>query len=182
MSDPRGELWMQTYSGVAFYPLDPHLEDILDLDIAHALSMLCRYGGHTNRFYSVAEHCVLMSEAVSPENALWALLHDAAEAYMQDLVRPIKTVMSTYREAEDRLLEVILVKYNVYKITPPQEVKTADNRIFLDEREALLTQRPQFWHPTVEALEPLGVQIMAWTPEEAREQYLTRLWDLTRRV
>jgi hypothetical protein len=53
----RGD-WMQTYSGRRFYPLDPRAEELADLDIAHALSLLCRYGGHVERFYSVAEHCV----------------------------------------------------------------------------------------------------------------------------
>src|SRR4051812_20612492 len=88
----RGD-WMQTYTGRAFWPLDAQPEDVDPLDIAAALSMLCRYGGHVSRFYSVAEHCLLMSEAVAPEHALWALLHDATEAYMGDMVRPLKRQM-----------------------------------------------------------------------------------------
>src|SRR5438128_12538670 len=84
----RGD-WMQTYTGRAFYPLDPRLDDICIEDIAHALSMLCRYGGQCQEFYSVAEHSVLMSYAVNPQHALWALLHDATESYMGDLIRPL---------------------------------------------------------------------------------------------
>jgi hypothetical protein len=87
--DRRGD-WMQTFTGRAFYPLDPRPEDIDPVDIAHALSLICRYGGHSSRFYSVAEHCVLMSHAVAPEHALWALLHDATEAYLGDMIRPLK--------------------------------------------------------------------------------------------
>ena len=57
--------WMQTFTGRQFFPLDPHPNDVDPVDIAHALSLICRYGGHTRRFYSVAEHCVLLSYAPS---------------------------------------------------------------------------------------------------------------------
>lgn len=97
--DKRRGDWMMTYSGRAFWPLDPRADEIDPLDIAHALSMLCRYGGHVRRFYSVAEHCVLMSHAVAPEHALWALLHDATEAYMVDLPRPINRILLDERAA-----------------------------------------------------------------------------------
>ena len=74
--------WIQVHSGGRFFPLEPDLDDISITDIAHSLSMVCRYGGHCLRFYSVAEHCVLLSHTVDPEFARWALLHDAAEAYV----------------------------------------------------------------------------------------------------
>src|SRR5690349_19702773 len=105
--------WMQTFTGRRFYPLDPKVEDIDPTDIAHALSLICRYGGHVTRFYSVAEHCVLLSHAVSPENALWALLHDATEAYVGDMVRPLKQHMPAYRDVEDRLMLVIADRFGL---------------------------------------------------------------------
>ncbi|MFN9113590.1 MAG: phosphohydrolase, partial [Bacteroidota bacterium] len=70
--------WIQTFSGIAFWPLDPKPEHVRIADIAHALSMKCRYNGHTRKFYSVAEHSVLVSRHVPEEDALWALLHDAS--------------------------------------------------------------------------------------------------------
>ena len=75
------EPWIQTYSGKKFW-LDPPMWDQIDIiDIAHALSMTCRYGGHSKFFYSVAQHCCLMSRLVPKRLALAALLHDAVEAY-----------------------------------------------------------------------------------------------------
>lgn len=173
----RGD-WMQTFTGLAFYPIDPRPDEIEPTDIAHALSMLCRYGGHVTRFYSVAEHCVLMSHAVAPENALWALLHDATEAYMQDLIRPIKRMMPEYCEAEDRLMGIIAERFG---ISPdcPAEVKAADNRILLDERAALMNLKPRPW-AAVEHLTPLGVPILGWSSAIAESRYRNRLDHLTR--
>jgi hypothetical protein len=171
----RGD-WMQTYTGRAFYPLDPRVKDIVPRDIAHALSMLCRYNGHVQRFYSVAEHCVLVSRAVAPENALWALLHDATEAYMGDMIRPLKRQMPAYVDAEDLLMLAICARFGLTPVCPP-EVKAADTRILRDERAALLGPSPQPWL-SVEDMEPLGVTIEGWSPAQAEHQYLTRLRDL----
>ena len=79
--------WMQTHSGIQFWPLDPRPEDILIEDIAHALSNQCRFAGHCCFHYSVAQHSVLVSENVPAQDAMWGLLHDAGEAYLVDLPR-----------------------------------------------------------------------------------------------
>ncbi len=171
----RGD-WMQTFTGRAFYPLSPRAEEVDSLDIAHSLSLLCRYNGHVQRFYSVAEHCVVMSKAVSPQNALAALLHDATEAYAGDLIRPIKAAMPEYRKMEDRLATVICSRYDIVSIYP-DEVKQADTRILLDERKALLRTPPQSWG-YVEGVDPLGVNVDGWLPEHAEEMYLDRLYQL----
>ncbi len=173
MSQP----WMQTYTGRAFYPLNPEPDNIDPEDIAHALSMLCRYGGHTRRFYSVAEHCVLMSHAVPLEHALWALLHDATEAYMSDLIAPLKAWMPEYRAAEARLMEAICERFRLPPYSPWQ-VKDADLRILLDERAALLTTPPQEWDLSIETAQPLGVTIHCWTPAQAERRYRERLAHL----
>jgi hypothetical protein len=173
----RGD-WMQTFTGRAFYPLDPRPSEIDPLDIAHALSLICRFGGHVDRFYSVAEHCVLMSYAVAPEHALWALLHDATEAYVGDMVRPLKRSMPAYCEAEDRLMQVICDRFGIGHECPA-EVKAADNRILLDERFAVLGPHPKPWHQDLERLQPLGVRIEGWHPRQAEDRYLIRLDQLT---
>lgn len=167
---------MQTYTGLKFYPMDPHPEDISSLDIAHSLSLLCRYNGHVQRFMSVAEHCVLMSEAVSPENALWALLHDATEAYVGDMVKPLKRSMPEYVAVENKVMECIAQHYGLGS-SMPAEVKEADLRILINEREALLTPTSFLWEATV-GLEPLPVTVEGWAPREAEERYLTRLTEL----
>jgi uncharacterized protein len=169
--------WMQTFTGRAFYPMAPHVDDIDPIDIAHALSLICRYGGHVRRFYSVAEHCVLLSHAVRPENALWALLHDATEAYVGDMIRPLKGAMPAYRDAEDRLMLVICDRFGIgYDF--PDEVKAADTRILRDERAALMSPSPLPWK-SLEDVPPLGVQVEGWSPAVAEERYLSRLAELT---
>jgi hypothetical protein len=172
---------MQTFTGQAFYPLDPRAEDIDPRDIAHALAMTCRYGGHVTRFYSVAEHCVLMSHAVPAEHALWALLHDAGEAYLSDVIRPIKrsAMMAEYRHAEGRLMFVIGERFGLPTMEPPSEVGEADLRILLDERAALLSPPPQPWADYLEQMEPLGVRIEGRSPVDAERIYLERFNDLT---
>lgn len=172
----RGD-WIQTYTGNKFHILAPHTKDIDPLDIAHALSMICRYGGHAQQFYSVAEHCVLLSYAVPAEDALWALLHDAAEAYIGDMVRPLKRsqVMHPFREAEVVLMWRITERFGL----PPGEpdiVREADSRILHDERAVLFGHQHE-WE-SIAHLAPLGVQIHCWDPTTAKARYLRRLNEL----
>lgn len=168
--------WMLTYSGQVFYPLDPRADEINPLDIAHALSMICRFGGHTCSFYSVAEHCVLMSHRVAPEHALWALLHDATEAYMGDMIRPLKRYMPEYVTAEERLMRVICDRFQL-PYDCPAEVKEADTRILVDERAALLAPCARPWKST-ENVSALKVPVLGWDPAEARRRFLDRLAEL----
>lgn len=169
---------MQTFTGRRFYPLDPQPDEIDPLDIAHALSLICRYGGHVTRFYSVAEHCVLMSRAVEPEHALWALLHDATEAYVGDMVRPLKHHLPEYRAIEDKVMNAVATRFRITNVMPA-EVKAADNSILLDERAALLTPTDEVWG--VDGLEPLGVDVAGLPPEAAEYAYTERLTELTTR-
>lgn len=170
----RGD-WMQTYTGRRFYPLDPRPEEIDPVDIAHALSLLCRYGGHVDRFYSVAEHCLLMSWAVAPENALAALLHDATEAYVCDVPRPLKRQLVGYADIEDSVWLAIVGRFGVPTLLPAA-VKEADNRILLTERNALM-HRAERWYVD-EEYEPLPVEIHAWAPADAECYYISRLIGL----
>lgn len=170
----RGD-WMQTNSGRRFYPLDPRPHEIDREDIAHALSLLCRYGGHVDRFYSVAEHCILMSQAVAPEKALAALLHDATEAYVCDVPRPLKRQLPAYRDIEDRVWWAVAVHFGI-DLALPGEVTEADNRILLTERAALM-RRAERWNID-DDFTPLPVTIEAWSPAEAEQIYLDRLEEL----
>lgn len=190
----RGD-WMQTFTGRQFYPLDPKPADVDIVDIAHALSMLCRYNGHVERFYSVAEHCIHLSYAVAPEHALWALLHDATEAYVGDMIRPLKRSMPDYVIAEDLVMAAIATRFNLFvthwtrhtlpngsegllPAMPPQ-VKAADTAILLDERMALLAEPPRPWSTDGGSL---GVAIRAWSPAEAEHRYLSRFAELCTEV
>jgi hypothetical protein len=173
MSD-RGD-WMQTYTGHRFYPLDPRPDEIESEDIAHALSLLCRYGGHVDRFYSVAEHCVLLSEWAEPEHALAALLHDATEAYVVDVPRPLKRYLRDYGPIEDTVWMVIAARFGISVILPA-EVHEADTRILLTERAALMS-RAERWSQD-DDYAPLPVTVSGWSPEVAERRYLDRLAEL----
>ena len=167
MSDRRGD-WIQTYTGKAFWPLDPRPEEICIEDIAHALSLQCRYGGHTSMFYSVAEHCVLLSRAVHHDWKFWALMHDAAEAYLVDVPRPIKPFLGDYRKIEAGIMAVICAKFGMDQLMP-EEVSRADQAILMDERKALMKTAPQSWGTE---MPPLGIDIHGWLPQFAEYKFL----------
>jgi uncharacterized protein len=167
--------WIQTAMGRQFWPMDPRPEEISLEDIAHALSMTCRFGGHCLHFYSVAEHSVLLSEAVSPENALWALLHDATEAYLTDVPRPVKPFLPGYKAAEDALEAVVAKRFGL-PLPMPNEVKEADRRILTDEAAQNMARPPVPWSTIAE---PLGVRLHFWSPPKAKAQFFSRFADLT---
>src|SRR5262245_42067765 len=172
--------WTQTFTGRKFPFLNPTVDDVDPLDIAHALSMLCRFGGHTHQFYSVAEHCVLLSRAIPERYAVEALLHDAAEAYLVDIPRPVKRQLYGYKEMEDRVLKVI---FDRFEVDPYSEddivsplVKDWDSRILLTERRALM---PNTVHPwSEEYLEPLDVAIAIAPQKVAERWYLNAMRQL----
>jgi uncharacterized protein len=168
--------FMQTFSGGRYYPLNPTPDQINSVDIAHALSNLCRYGGHVDRFYSVAEHCVLLSRSVAPENALHALLHDATEAYVVDVPRPVKQHLANYKDLEHRVWIAICQKFGISNVVPA-EVTDHDNRILLNERKALM-HNAEVGAWTVDGLEPLDTSIFAWSPNRAEIEYMDRLAEL----
>lgn len=108
--------YITTYTGIRMVPTEPKAEDICIEDIAHALSYICRGNGHVRSFFSVGQHsihCAAEAKARGYSNriCLACLLHDASEAYMQDVTSPVKKYLSEYRKYEDRLLAVIYEKY-----------------------------------------------------------------------
>lgn len=112
--------YIETYTGQAFYPFDPVPTEIeiKIKDIAHSLSMQCRFNGHTKVFYSVAQHCVnivklMREDGCSPEQIFAGLLHDASEAYITDVPKPIKPYLNNYREIENTLQSMIYQKYGL---------------------------------------------------------------------
>jgi uncharacterized protein len=163
--------WIQTYTGGVFWPLDPRPEEVRIEDIAGALAKTCRYNGHTLLFYSVAEHCVLLSRAVEPQYAAWALLHDAAEAYLSDVPSPVKRFLPGFREFEDRIMDAVTTRFQL----PPHKpiaVRQADFAILNDEKNALMAREPHPWRRLPERA--LGVNILALPPTEAEVAFLDR--------
>ena len=176
----RGD-WMQTFTGRKFYPRDPFAADVCVEDIAHALSMQCRYAGHCLRFYSVAEHCVLMARSPalageSLEIRLGALMHDAAEAYFVDIVRPVKRYLDGYLAMEKNAMRAICDQLRVPRWAVAHDlVKSADDRILNDEREQNMAPSPERWQGPQERL---GVTLKFWTPAQAEAEFLRSFDEL----
>lgn len=165
---------LQTFTGRIFYPTAPRVEDIDIIDIAHSLAFQCRYNGHCQRFYSVAEHAVLISRYVSDENALWGLMHDGTESYVGDMVRPLKLQIPTFREIEDNVEVTIAARFGL-TLPIPDEVELADKAIIADERLAVMGPPDVPWDDR----KPLGVTIHAWGPAQAEHEFLLRFAELT---
>jgi uncharacterized protein len=165
--------WIQTHSGICFWPLDPRPEEIDIGDIAHALSLQCRFGGHCDLFYSVAQHSVYVSREVPEEYALWGLLHDAAEAYLVDLPRPLKRFCEMgrlYIEIEDRLMLAVCERFELPPVQP-KAVKVADTVMLMTEKRDLMSAIGKPWE---DVAEPVTWRIEPWTPQEAERAFLER--------
>ena len=116
---------IRTYTGVYIDVFNPKIEQIKIADIAHSLSNQCRFAGHLPYFYSVAQHSINCAYIVSPTHKLAALLHDAAEAYILDVPKPIKSRMPIYNELEDNLMRLIAEKFG-FEYPLDKAVKDAD--------------------------------------------------------
>lgn len=105
---------IKTYMGKRLDLNNPTAEMIDPIDIAHALSQICRFGGHTLDFYSVAEHCILVAALAPKELKLEALMHDAAEAYIGDVIKPLKNILGeTYARIERSFMTAITERFNL---------------------------------------------------------------------
>lgn len=186
--------WIQTFTGRAFYPMAPHWDDIDIKDIAHALSMQCRFTGHLRRFYSVAEHSVRVAWAVeellnqgSPVPAcgrvlalLQGLLHDASEAYLIDVAKPVKSTpeMTGYRTAEHNLQQLIYARFGVSE-EEEAIVKTADQAMLAIEARDLmgpLLAGWERWTPYAQLLPKVRLSPatpLVWWPDEAEKMFLS---------
>lgn len=130
-------MYLTTASGRAIGIQRITSDDISILDIAHSLSNLCRFAGHTREFYSVAQHSVRVAMALPPELRLAGLLHDATEAYVVDLPRPIKTLLPDYKKLEARVWEVISFRFGIARFEHPL-IKEVDTRALRTEWEELM--------------------------------------------
>lgn len=175
--------WIQTYSGGKFHILDPRQDEINIVDIGHALSMMCRFTGHVRRFYSVAEHCWHASHIVPAEDALWALMHDASEAYIADINRPLKhftPVGPSYMKVEDKVMKAICKKFGMDP-EQPASVHKADGMMLYAEKEQLMP--PMSWETKWTAdEEPAQVKIRCWKSEIAEAAFLSRFYELTNQL
>ena len=180
MAELRIGDWMQTAHGRLFWPLDPRADEVHVDDIAHALANQCRFAGHCREFYSVAQHSVLVSYEVPVEDALWGLLHDASEAYLVDLPRPVKRaseIGDAYMRAETAVMAAICDRFRLSR-EQPASIKLADDVLLMTEARDLMAPPPTPWRES--GVKPLPSPIAAWTPQRARERFLDRFEELQR--
>jgi 5'-deoxynucleotidase YfbR-like HD superfamily hydrolase len=177
--------FLQTVSGRRVNPFDPEPDQLDAGDIGRALANTCRFGGHSRVFYSVAQHSVIVSELVEqrggdPEEVFAALMHDATEAYLGDMPHPIKhrsALGAAFKAAEDHLERAIRERFGIRADVP--EIKRADRALLATERRAFSAED---WHwPELDGVEPLDLELEAWSPDEAERAFARRYAELEAR-
>ncbi len=165
---PEDKCWIPTASGGKIHLLNPRPEDINPWDIATALSHLCRYNGQVRKFYSVAQHTLLVWTITAPEHHKWALLHDAAEAYLGDVVTPLKAsiVGTRFRSAEAWFMAAIRKRFGLVGQEPP-EIKRADLVALATEREHVLQYAGPLAYQPPPDIRPVNAALLrTWWPKD----------------
>ncbi len=172
--------WIQTFSGRQIEPYDPDPSAICVLDIAHHLSMLCRFTGAARTFYSVAQHSVLVSALCDPEDAMAGLLHDAEEYVFADLNRPVKygAGMECYQLAAKHLRAIILGRYGLPAELPASVVRADANMLHTERRDLLAPVEDPTWGHGVVGFPYESFVIEPWSQERAKEEFLQRFVQL----
>lgn len=158
--------WITTFSGKKFHYLNPQPEEINIKDIAHHLSLICRFTGATREFYSVAEHSIRVAEHVPPSLRLSALLHDASEAYLNDISRPVKH-SCMLKATEEGISKAVASKFGT--VNDNLIVKYYDSVLLATEARDLMPNT-NGWAGLPE---PLDEIISPWTADDAEKSFLT---------
>ncbi len=179
--------WMQTFSGREFHYYDPEKMDVSLLDIAHSLSNVCRFGGHTKSFYSVAQHSVIVSRLVGNEHngrfTFFSLMHDAAEAYIGDIVRPLKhSLGGCVDDLEISVMRRICEYFDVPMLGSMRGDDLISEVIHHADETALATEaRDLMTIPDIErwklAKKPYAGVINPLAPDDARNLFLKRFFN-----
>ena len=168
--DPTG-LFVSTYSGRQFYPLAPQAAQIEIGDIAHGLAYQCRFNGQTRHFYSVAQHSLMVMSLVPEKFRFSALLHDAAEAYLGDMVKPLKNLFPEFSVIEARVMEIIGHRFGLDLTHLDPSIKQADLIALATEKRDLMPHSVETWL-YLRDIEPLPAPIQAMSPQHAKIAFL----------
>ena len=161
MSNP----FIYTYTGKKFYPLNPRIEDVDIIDIGHSLSLICRFNGHSKKFYSVAEHVCHVCDLCSKDNKLAGLCHDNSEYALGDVVRPLKPFLTNYYKSEETL-EILIAKKFEYKYPYDKEVTDFDHLILQNEFRDLFD---------MDVVTNIDLDLTnPWTSKKAEREFLKR--------
>lgn len=155
---------IRTFTGKSFDLKILYPESICIEDIAHALAYTARFGGHLKKFYTVAQHSILVGQLVTPDLELTAIMHDATEAYIGDMPSPFKKMMPDYKNIENNLMTAIASKYGLEYPFDPM-IKDAD-------RYALKLEMETFIYNTR--------KMECWSPKVAEKKFLERFKQLTK--
>lgn len=157
---------IKTFSGLYMNVFEPTEDMICIEDIAHGLSNICRFAGHTPQFYSVAQHSVLCARQAPKDYKLQALMHDASEAYLLDMPRPIKRRLPEYKRIEDNLMRVIAQKFNIpYPLD--SVIKKVDMDMLQHEYDSMMK-------------DDRNGKVYYWTPKLAEDMFLSMFKKLKR--
>jgi hypothetical protein len=180
---PRKGDWIQTFTGKQFWPSDPRADEIDIIDIAAGVARDCRFGGHCLRFYTVAEHSVLMyrtakARGYEPRIKRATLLHDASEGLgLRDMPRPVKRDLGNYKETEAGVMRAVAERFD-FDWPLHSAVKALDERIGRTEQLHNMAPSPMPWDVKFEAIDPLDVTLEFWQPDRAFVEFLSAAAEL----
>ncbi len=169
--------YIKTHSGKDFDLIDTTHNDFELEDVAHALSNICRFCGHVKEFYSVAQHSVMVSYLVEPQNALIGLLHDASEAFVGDVAKPLKELLPDYKQVEARIEEFVLGRFGIDPHNMPADIKRADLIALVTEQRDLMSG-PDIDLMNAHGIEPLAQIIQPVSPAQAKIMFLERYREI----
>lgn len=172
---------MQLFSGKPFYPNDPQPDEMCIIDIAHSLSNQCRYNGHTRRFYSVAEHSVLVTEMVAAQTddidlIRQALMHDAPEAYVGDIIRPLKLQLTEWESFEQPVWEAVCKRFGI-PVEMNSIVHEMDYAACAIEKRDLMNNSLGVCWGSLPDPDP-KFSVIGLPPEEAKQLFLDKFYSM----
>ncbi len=168
--------YVSTFSGNRFYPLEPRIDHVAIEDIAHGLAYQCRFNGQTCEFYSVAQHSLIVAELVAPHLQLAALLHDAAEAYLGDMVKPLKVLLPAFGAIEEKVSAIIAATFAL-DFSDYAPIKRADLIALATEKRDLMPHSVERW-AYLDQIAALPEPIVALSPGAAKQAFLARFCQL----
>jgi hypothetical protein len=175
---------IQICSGEYFSFLFPEKAQYTIEDIAHALSQMCRFNGHCNSFYSVAQHSVMVAEEVwkiAPEHYHQALLHDSSEAFLGDISSPLKKMLPDYKLIEKHVEDAIFNKFNMPLIMD-KCIKDADLRLLATEKRDMMADKYDLEWEILHNIIPLQQNIKPLNSKNAKRLFLNSWYNKPRKL
>ncbi len=168
--------WKETYTGAKFYLMDPRPEEVVFEDVAHSLAHQCRYTGHCLKWYSVAEHCCLLTDYVKEQgrdcfDQYEMLMHDAPEYATGDISRPMKYGIPGLKASLEHIEVAVSAAFGT-TYPEPNWLRKIDARMIRDERAQNMVDSGNDWNH--DKLVPLGITLQYWGPTRAKKEFIKR--------